>query len=73
MYTLIRLLPVRRLLAEQLPALATAWIIAELFYKFKSFTLECAAFLVTWAVIDGAVQLVARALAPAQPGLESRP
>jgi hypothetical protein len=62
MYTLLRSLSWRQLLAEQLPSLATAWLIAELFYKFKSFTLECAAFLATWFVLDASIQLVRRAL-----------
>ena len=39
-----------------------AWIIAELFYKFHSFTLECAAFLATWFVIDALVQKIVRPL-----------
>lgn len=58
MYTLLRLLPLERLLAEQFPALALAWLCAELFYKFHSFSMECAAFLLTWFVIDGAMQAV---------------
>jgi len=56
MYTLLQTLPIRRLLGEQLPAIATAWLIAELFYKFKSFSLECAAFLATWFVLDALLQ-----------------
>lgn len=52
MYTLIRLLSLRQLLLGQLPALGLSFLIAELFYKFHSFTLECLAFLVTWYVID---------------------
>jgi hypothetical protein len=48
MYTLIRTIPVSRLLIEQLPAAGGALIIAEAFYKFHSFTLECVAFLATW-------------------------
>lgn len=52
MYTLFRLLPVKRLACEQMPALTLAWIIAELFFKFHSFTLECSAFLATWFVLD---------------------
>jgi hypothetical protein len=56
MYTLIRLLPLKRLAFEQMPALALAWLIAELFYKFHSFTLECAAFLATWFVLDALIQ-----------------
>lgn len=62
MYTLLRLLPERRLACEQVPALAGAWVIAELFFKFHSFTLECAAFLATWFVFDALVQKVVRPL-----------
>jgi hypothetical protein len=57
MYTLIRTMPLRQLLLEQVPALGASLIIAELFYKFHSFTLECAAFLGTWYVIDGGLRL----------------
>jgi hypothetical protein len=56
MYTLLRTLPLRRLWLEQLPAITLAWTVAELFFKFKSFSLECAAFLLTWFVIDAALQ-----------------
>jgi hypothetical protein len=56
MYTLLSQLPIKRLVYEQVPALALAWIIAELFYKFHSFTLDCAAFLVTWFVLDVVIQ-----------------
>ena len=55
MYTLIRSIPLRQLLLEQVPALGLSFIIAELFYKFHSFTLECLAFLGTWYVIDVAI------------------
>lgn len=65
MFTLLRELPLRRLLAEQLPTLAAAWLVAELFYKFHSFSLECAAFLATWFVFDALVQGFKRVLAPA--------
>jgi len=47
MFTLLRMLSVRRLLIEQFFFIAAAWLIAELFYKFHSFSLECAAFLAT--------------------------
>lgn len=60
MYTLFCLLPLKRLAAEQLPALTLAWLIAEFFYKFHSFTLECAAFLATWFAFDVAVQCIHR-------------
>ena len=55
MYTLIRSIPRRQLLLEQIPVLATSFVIAELFYKFGSFALECIAFLATWLVLDALV------------------
>jgi hypothetical protein len=50
------MLPFKRLAAEQMPALLLAGLIAEFFYKFHSFTLECIGFLITWFVLDAAVQ-----------------
>ncbi len=61
MFTLLRTLPARQLAIEQLPAMAGAWLIAEFFYKFHSFSLECAGFLLTWFVLDGLLQFVKRA------------
>jgi len=58
MYSLIRSLTLRRLLAEQLPALVVSIVMAELFYKFHSFTLECVAFLITWGMVDLCIQTV---------------
>lgn len=52
MFTLIRSLTSLRTYLEQLGVLAASFVIAELFYKFHSFTLECAAFLATWYVLD---------------------
>jgi hypothetical protein len=72
MYTLLRLVPARRLLLEQLPAFAIAFIVAEVFYKFRSFALETAAFLATWLVLDAVIQLAARALAPAARRADTR-
>lgn len=57
MYSLIRALPARQLVLQQVPALAASLLIAELFYKFHSFTLECVAFLATWFVLDGVTRL----------------
>ena len=62
MYTLLRLLPIERLVYEQAPTLILAWILAELFFKFHSFTLECAAFLATWFLLDGLTQSLVRPL-----------
>lgn len=61
MYTLFRLLPWRQLLAQQLPVLLAAWLVAETLYKFKSFSLECAAPLITWFVFDAVLHVVRRA------------
>jgi hypothetical protein len=72
MFTLLKMLPIRQVLAEQLPALIAAWAIAELFYEFKSFSLETAAFLATWFVIDALIQLAKRALVPAASGGSGR-
>ena len=55
MYTLIRLISFRQLIFEQAPAMATSLVIAELCYKFHSFSLECVAFLATWYVVDAAI------------------
>ena len=58
MYTLIRAITLRQLLLEQAPAFGASLLIAELFYKFHSFTLECIAFLGTWYVLDAVIKRV---------------
>jgi hypothetical protein len=58
MYTLVRAIPLKQLLIEQVPALVLSIVIAELFYKFRSFTLEALAFLATWFVIDALFKVV---------------
>jgi hypothetical protein len=52
MYSLVRSIPVRLLLFEQAPIVIISFVIAELFYKFHSFSLECMAFLATWYLLD---------------------
>jgi len=42
----------RDFLVQQAPVVCASVIIAELFYKFHSFTLECLAFLGTWYLLD---------------------
>ena len=59
MYRLLSSLSAGELLTRQAPIFLTAFVIAELFYKFHSFTLECGAFLATWFVIDAAVARLA--------------
>ena len=55
MYALIKSLGWQRLVKEQAVPLLIAWGVTEAFYKFHSFTLECAAFLATWFVLDFAM------------------
>lgn len=50
------------LIGDHAPSAVTAIIIAELFYKFHSFTLECVAFLVTWYVVDQVIAAPYRVL-----------
>jgi hypothetical protein len=58
MYQLIHSLTASELFKRQVPVFLVAFVVAELFYKFHSFTLECIAFLVTWYVLDLVVHLV---------------
>ena len=60
MYTLIRSLSFRQLFVGQAPALGVSLLCAELFFRFHSFTLECAAFLATWYVVDLGIQSLRR-------------
>lgn len=46
----------------RLPGLVLAFVIAEVFYKFQSFTLECGAFLATWLAIDIVAEQLAKRL-----------
>ena len=52
MLSFIRALRRDRAFLAHLPGLILALLIAETFYKFHSFTLECIAFLATWLLID---------------------
>lgn len=58
MYTLIRSLQSTQLLLVQMPVIGVSIVLAELFYKFHSFSLECLAFLATWGVLDFLAQRV---------------
>jgi hypothetical protein len=60
MYAFLRSLGSRAMLVEQLPVMAASFVIAELFYKFHSFTLESLAFLATWYGMDAAREWVSR-------------
>lgn len=72
MFSLFRSLSLRQGLTQQLPALAASLWIAELFYKFHSFLLECGAFLATWFVLDAVFQGVGRFVSRAWGALPHR-
>ena len=40
----------------RMPALIAAFVVAESFFKFGSFTLECVAFLALWRALDLAIE-----------------
>jgi hypothetical protein len=60
MYTLVNRLGLRSFLSYETPALLLSWIIAEVFYKFGSFTLETGAFLFTWYLTGFILQKIIR-------------
>jgi len=64
MFRLLTSISTGELFKRQLPVFLIAFVIAELFYKFHSFTLECAAFLVTWFVLDALLHLLTRRRSP---------
>jgi hypothetical protein len=68
MYELINRLGWHRLAVEQLAPFLVSFAIAEFFFKFKSFALECIAFLATWFVLDA----IWRAIGPRGRAIESR-
>ena len=63
MFTLIKNSTVPQIITKRLPGLAISLIIAEIFYKFHSFTLECVAFLGTWFLVDLIIEVIANKLA----------
>jgi hypothetical protein len=52
MYSYVRTVGIPAFLVREAPAFGTAFIVAELFYKFHSFALETGAFLVTWYALS---------------------
>jgi hypothetical protein len=52
---------------ENLPTFVIAVVIAEVFYKFHSFTLECLSFLGTWYALDGLLHLILNKVGKAKP------
>ena len=52
MYELLRSSSRRQLYTRHAPGLLVSFVVAELFYKWGSFSLECLGFLATWFVLD---------------------
>ncbi|HKZ03919.1 MAG TPA: hypothetical protein VJU81_00490 [Methylomirabilota bacterium] len=48
MFSYVKQVGISTALSQEAPAFLLSVVIAEVFYKFHSFTLECAAFLATW-------------------------
>ena len=59
MFELIRSSSSRELLTRHAPALLISFVIAEVFYKWGSFSHECLGFLATWLVLDALFALAA--------------
>ena len=60
MYTYVKNVGVPAFLVREAPAFGVSFLIAELFYKFHSFSLECLAFLATWYALSWVQSLVIR-------------
>jgi hypothetical protein len=60
MYTLIASVRSRTIALTEFASLCASMLIAEMFYKFHSFTLECVAFLATWYLFSRLLSLLTR-------------
>jgi hypothetical protein len=60
MYSLVKHIDGRAAAAREAVTLIAALGVAEVFYKFHSFSLECLAFLATWAALSGLAELTGR-------------
>ena len=52
MYSYVKTVGVPTFVVREAPAFVASFVIAELFYKFHSFTLETGAFLATWYALS---------------------
>jgi len=62
MYSLVSRLGVLGTVKHELFPLIGSVVIAEMLYKFHSFSLECLAFLATWYVLSAAQKAIERTL-----------
>jgi hypothetical protein len=68
MFTLLKSLRSRQVYLSEPASFVAALVIAELFYKFKSFLLETGAFLLTWFVLGAIVHTIAAWILPKAAG-----
>lgn len=61
---LVASLTIKQIVFEKIPIFGISIIIAEVFYKFHSFTLELLAFMATWFLLDMCVRLFLNQLKP---------
>ena len=52
MHRMIKSCGVRKAVLQEAPFGLASLVIAELFYKFHSFVIECLAFLITWYILS---------------------
>jgi hypothetical protein len=58
LFYLVASLTIKQIVFEKIPAFGISIIIAELLYKFHSFTLELLAFMATWFLLDISVRFI---------------
>ena len=61
MYTLLHNIGIRKGWVAETLSLVLSLLVAEMFYKFHSFTLECVSFLATWYAVGSLFALVRNA------------
>jgi hypothetical protein len=68
MFSLVKDLGIRVAFRQEAVPFVIAFLIAEFFYKFHSFTLECLAFLATWSLLSYLQALLFRSREEPHPG-----
>lgn len=58
MYQVFKNTSLKQLILLEFPVFAVALFLAETFYKFGSFTLECIAFVATWLALSYVLHLL---------------
>lgn len=69
MYTMLKNTGSKAILRSELPSFCFSMLIAEAFYEFGSFILECGAFLVTWFAISCCLHYIVTAARSKKDGI----